>query len=338
MAAATLPSEMRALLHNIKDQSLVIKSVPLPIPSPEQYLVKPLAAAFTVGELLWPRPEELTISSPGVEYVGKVVQSPSTTSKFQPGDRVYARVTYPQSGAARQYTLTTDDEIARTPKNFSIAEAASVPVSALTAWQALFEEFKFKAPTTDSTPSSSTNTRLLITAASGSVGIYAVQLAKLAGLHVVATAGPRNVDFVRSLGADEVLDYTKTDLRTWVAEDPSHRKFDFAFSLAGGSSLDQAWHTVKDNGQLLTIVPPPDFNWVFDLDTPEGVSSTVKGRFWIMHPSGEQLGTITEFIEAGKLRPLVDSIWEFEDYAKAIERLNSGKTSGKVVLKVNDEE
>jgi len=337
MAAASLPSKMRALLHNIKDQSLVIKSVPLPVPSPQQYLVKPFAAAFTVGELGWPRPEELTISSPGVEYVGQIVKSPSATSKFQPGDRVYARVTYPEAGGARQYTVTTDNEIARTPKNFSIAEAASVPVSALTAWQALFEELKFKAPTTESTKSSSTNTRLLITAASGSVGIYATQLAKLAGLHVIATTGPRNIDLVKSLGADEVLDYTKVDLRTWVAEDPS-RKVDYVFGLAGGSSLQQAWHTVKDNGRLLTIVPPPDFNWVFDLATPEGVSPSVQGNFWVMHPSGEQLEKITEFIEAGKLKPLVDSVWEFEDYAKAIERLNSGKTTGKVILKVNDEE
>ncbi|KEF57664.1 uncharacterized protein A1O9_05582 [Exophiala aquamarina CBS 119918] len=338
MAAATLPSEMRALLHNIKDQSLVIKSVPLPIPGPQEYLVKPLAAAFTVGELFWPRPEELSVSTPGVEYVGQIVQSPSATSKFQRGDRVYARVTYPRPGAARQYTVTTEDEIARTPRNFTTAEAASVPVSALAAWQALFEEFKIEVPTINSTHSSSTRPRLLITAASGSVGIYAVQLAKLAGLYVVATAGPRNIDLVKSLGADEVLDYTTTDLRTWVAEDPSRRKVDFAFALAGGSSLEQAWHTVKDNGQLLTIVPPPDFNWVFDLDTPDGVSSAVTGRFWIMHPSGAQLEKITELIEAGKLRPLVDSVWEFEDYNKAIERLNSGKTSGKVVLKVNAEQ
>lgn len=338
MAAATLPSKMRALLHNLKDQSLAIKSVALPVPSPNQYLVKSFAAAFTVGELSWPRPEELNISSPGVEYVGQIVTSPSSTSKFQPGDRVYARVTYPQSGAARQYTLTTDDEIARVPKNLSVAEAASVPVSALTAWQGLFEELKFEAPTADSTAtSSSTKSRVLILAASGSVGVYVTQLAKLAGLHVIGTTGTRNVDFVKSLGADEVLDYTKTDLRTWVAENPS-RKVDFVFALAGGASRDQAWHTLKENGRLLTIVPSADLKWVFDLDTPEGVDRSIKGRFFIMHPSGQQLEKITELIEAGKLKPLVDSVWEFEDYAKAIERLNSGKTSGKVILKVNDEE
>jgi len=337
MAAGTLPTKMRALLHNLKDQSLAIKTVPLPVTSAQQYLVKPFATAFTVGELNWPRPEELNISSPGVEWVGQIVKSPSTTSKFQPGDRVYARVTYPQSGAARQYTVTTDDEIARVPKNFSASEAASVPVSALTAWQGLFEEFKFKAPNTASNPSSDTKKRVLVLAASGSVGVYVTQLAKLAGLHVIGTTGTRNVDFVKSLGADEVLDYTKTDLRSWVAEDPS-RKVDVVFALAGGVSRDQAWHTLKENGQLLTIVPPPDFNWVFDLDTPEGVDPSIKGRFFVMHPSGEQLEKITELIEAGKLKPLVDSVWEFDDYEKAIERLNSGKTSGKVILKVNDEE
>ena len=337
MAVTTLPSTMRALLHNLTDQSLALKYVPLPVPSANQYLVRTYTAAFTLGELQWPRPEGLTISTPGVEFVARIIKSPSESSKFQAGERVYARVAYPNPGAARDYTIASDDELALVPSNLSVSDAAAVPVSALTAWQALFDEFKFTIPTTPALEASATNTRILITAASGSVGIWATQLAKLAGLHVITTSGPRNIDLVKSLGADEVLDYTKTNIQTWVAEDES-RKVDFVFDLIGGSARAQAWHALNDGARLITIVPPPDMQWKFELDVPEGIGADITGRFFIMHPSGEQLGRITELIEGGKFKPLVDSVWNFEEYDKAIERLGSGKTTGKVVLKINEED
>lgn len=338
MASTKIPTTIRALLHNLKDQTLTLGSISTPSPSATQYLVKPHAVALTAGELSWPRPEELNLSSPGVEFVARVVTSPSPSSKFQPGDQVYARVTYPNCGAARAYTLTSDDEIALRPKNISISEAATIPVSALTAWQALFDQFKLDPPTPSSTKSSNKDTRILITAASGNVGLWATQLAKLAGLHVVATAGPRNLDFVKDLGADQVLDYTQTNIRTWVEQDPGNRKVDLVLDCAGRSSLEQAWFAVKEGGQVLTIVPPADMQWKWVLDQPEGVSETVSGRFFIMNPSGEQLGLITALVEADKVKPLVDSVWKFEEYQHAFDRLASGKTTGKVVLRVDDEE
>ncbi|KIX05193.1 uncharacterized protein Z518_06065 [Rhinocladiella mackenziei CBS 650.93] len=339
MSRTTLPSMMRALLHNQKNQSFHVGSTPLPTPSSTQYLIKPHAVALTSGELSWPRPDELTISTPGVEFVARVVSSPTPSSKFQPGDKVYGRVTYPQPGSAREYSVSNDEELALRPKNFSISEAATMPVSALTAWQAFFEEFKLAPPTSVSIPTPSTTPlRILVTAASGGVGIWAVQLAKLIGASVVATCGSANVDFVRSLGADEVLDYKTTDIRTWAEEDSSSRKVDFVLDCAGRASLEQAWHAVKEGGQIRTIVPPADMQWKFDLDRPEGVSESVSGRFFIMHPSGEQLGKITELAEQGKVKAVVDSVWKLDEFQQAFERLSSGKTRGKVVLKVDDEE
>ncbi|OQU98137.1 hypothetical protein CLAIMM_03962 [Cladophialophora immunda] len=339
MSASRLPSTMRALLHNQKKQTLAIASTPLPSPSSTQYLVKPHAAALTAGELLWPRPEELTISTPGVEFVAQVVESPSSSSKFKPGDEVYGRVTYPQAGAAREYSISDDSELALRPKNLSINEAATMPVGALTAWQALFEQFELAPPASDSARAhTGQQQRILITNASGGVGIWAVQLAKLINLYVVGTTGPNNLDFVRSLGADEVLDYRTTNIRSWAEEDPAARKVDFVFDCIGLSSLEQAWHAVKQGGQVLTIVPPADMQWKFVLDRPEGVDESVTGKFFVMHPSGEQLGKITELAEQGKVRAVVDSVFKLDEFEKAFERLGSGRTRGKVVLRLDDEE
>lgn len=325
---------MRALLHDQKAQSLTLGSTSIPSPSADQYLVKSHAVALTQGELLWPRPEELTVSTPGVEFVARVVTSPSPSAKFQPGDEVYGRVGYPHKGAAREYTLSSDKELALRPKSMSIAEAATVPVSALTAWQALFEEFGLTPPTDTSVQCS---LRILITAASGGVGIWAVQLARLINAHVVATCGPSNVDFVRSLGADEVLDYKQINLQRWAEEDPS-RKVDLVLDCAGGTSLEQAWYAVKEGGQVLSIVPPANMQWKWVLARPQGLSESVSGRFFIMHPSGEQLERITELADQGKVKAVVDSVWKLEDYNQAFARLSAGHTRGKVVLTVDDEQ
>jgi NADPH:quinone reductase-like Zn-dependent oxidoreductase len=310
---------------------------------PTQYLVKTYAVALTNGELLWPRPEELTTSTPGVEFVARVVASPSSTAKFQPGDEVYGRVQYPNPGAAREYTLSDDAELALRPKNISVAEAATIPVSALTAWQALFEQFNLPPPSSSSnaTPPAATGTaqrRILITNASGGVGIWAVQLAKLIGLYVIGTTGTQNVDFVRSLGADEVLDYRETNIRSWATEGgvAAHsRKVDLLFDCIGGASLEQAWHAVKPHGQVLSIVPPADMQWKWDLERPEGVDGSVDGRFFVMHPSGEQLGNITRLVELGKVRPVVDSVYGLDEFEEAFDRLKGGRTRGKVVLRVD---
>ena len=343
MSSTTRPSTIRALLHDQKTQSLNLDAVPIPGPSPTQYLIKAHAVALTNGELDWPRPEELTISSPGCEFVATVIESPSSTAKFQPGDKVYGRVQYPQCGAARDYSVSDDNEMALRPKDLPISEAATVPMSALTAFQALFEQLKLVPPSSsldNSTTSSGTTPqkRILITNGSGGVGIWAVQLAKLAHLHVTATTSTRNVDFVQSLGADTVLDYRTTNIQTWVEEDPLARKVDFVLDCIGGSSFAQAWHAVKPHGQVLTIAPPEDMVWKWDLEAPAGVDESVKGKFFVMHPSGVQLAEITKLLEAGVVKSVVDSVFNLDDFEKAFARMSGGGTRGKVVLWVDEEE
>jgi NADPH:quinone reductase-like Zn-dependent oxidoreductase len=172
-----------------------------------------------------------------------------------------------------------------------------------------------------------------VNGASGGTGVWIVQLAKLAGAQVVGTCGPSNVDFVRSLGANTVINYRTTDLAKWAGED-SHNKVDLVIDCSGGKSLENAWKAVRGGGLVITIVPPADGNYNSNPSPPEGVSKTIKGKFFVMEPDGAQLEQCTKWIEEGKAKAVVDSVWEFEDYKKAFERVDSGHARGKVVLKV----
>jgi NADPH:quinone reductase-like Zn-dependent oxidoreductase len=102
----------------------------------------------------------------------------------------------------------------------------------------------------------------------------------------------------------------------------------------GGDSLTQAWHAAREHGLVLSIAPPKDMVWKFTLDRPEGISNTVEGRFFIMEPNGKHLHRITELIEARMVKPLVDSVFKLEDYQNGFDRVNSGRTTGKVIIQV----
>ena len=177
-----------------------------------------------------------------------------------------------------------------------------------------------------------------ITKAAGGVGIWAVQLAKLINLHVTATTGPYNADFVRTLGADIILDYRKTNNRTWVAEDPAARKVEIVLDCIGPPALEQAWHAVKAGGQVSTIAHPHDMNFEREIERPAGVDESVEGRFFIMHPSGVQLGEISRLIEEGKVGSMVDSVYKLEEFEQALGRMAGGGTRDKVVLRGDDQE
>lgn len=304
---------------------------PLPTIGNDDYLVKVHAVTVTGTELLWARPPERTISVPGVEVAGRIVVAPASSSRFAVGDEIYARTKFDRPGNAREYTVVREAEMALAPKNLTPTEAVTVPMSAQTAWQALFVQGGLKAPGSGAGHNSST--RVLVNGASGGTGVWLVQLAKHAGAQVVGTCGPSNVEFVRSLGADTVLNYRTTALAQWAEEDPKS-KVDLVVDCVGGQSLINAWKTVKDGGLVVTIVPPADSDYKWDLSPPEGVSETIKGKFFIMELNSAQLEQCTRWIEEGKAKAVTDSVWEFEDWKKAFERVDSGHARGKVVLRV----
>ncbi|KAK9319416.1 hypothetical protein V1517DRAFT_332638 [Lipomyces orientalis] len=333
----SLPTTMRTLLQSSADsKDLTITTThPLPTANPSlgEHLIRVHACAPCAGELLWPKnfpppkPRELV---PCPDIAGTIISAPED-SPFQAGDEVYARTNYIRPGNAREYTIGVTDELARRPKGLSWAEAAAIPVSAETAWQALFihagivsgdGEVDFSAAR-----EAWSGKRVLVTAASGSVGMWVTQLASLLGAEVVGTCGLENTALVQSLGASEMLDYRTTNVREW-AERP-RKKVDVVIDCIGGKSLEDAWWTVKDGGVVLSIFQYPK-QVCPDSYTGEGV----RDIFFIMQPNGKHLEEITKLVEQGKCRPLVDSVWPLEQFQEAFKRLDTGHVRGKVILEL----
>jgi NADPH:quinone reductase-like Zn-dependent oxidoreductase len=320
-----LPTSTKALIHDPKTHKTTLSTTPTPEPAPTQYLIQVHAVGITKGELLWPEPGSLAVPIPGFDVAGTILTAPSPTSKFKKGDRVYAVTSFSRAANAREITVVEEDEIALIPQGLSWAEAASVPMSALTAWQALFT----KAGLTSSQKGSANEgKRVLISGASGAVGIWAVQLAKWAGCHVVGICGSGNVEFVKKLGCDEVIDYKEIGLKEWIDE-KEDKKFDVLLDGVGGSSLGVDWTAIKSGGILISIVQP-----VEDFKPDSGVSENVKGLFFIVEPNGKELERLSALVEEAKVTTVVDSVWKLEEYEKAFEKVESGRARGKVIIEI----
>ncbi|KAL6232330.1 hypothetical protein BDW75DRAFT_22842 [Aspergillus navahoensis] len=324
MDAQNLPTTIRALLQpspTAHTVTLVQRPVPIPDLQKDEHLIRVHAASPCAGELNWPTIVSIDKEIITCNDVAGVVITAPPDSPFQPGCEVYARTSYWRPGDARDYTIATTGELARRAKNLSWVESAAVPLSAETAWQALFthsglgefgsEEWKGK--------------RILVTAAAGGVGVWLVQIGALLGATVVGTCGPRNGEFLRGLGAAEALDYHETDFRVWGAQ--QENKVDLVVDCVGGKALEGAWWALKDNGTIIGIVQPPEQRRPADLEV-----SGVTDKFFIMTPSGKDLEHVTKLVEEGKCWPVVDSVWSLEQFKPGYERLESGHARGKVVF------
>ncbi|OBT52792.1 hypothetical protein VE04_06548 [Pseudogymnoascus sp. 24MN13] len=277
------------------------------------------------GEMLWPENTENPDTRrkepiPCYDVAGTVVTAPAD-SPFQPGAEVYARTEFARTGMAREYTIITTAELGLRPRNLGWAESAAVALSALTAWQALFVRGGLKAE-----KGAANGKRVLVTAASGGAGSWIVQLARWAGAEVLGTCGPDNVAFVESLGVNVAINYRQVSLKDWVSE-VAGRKFDLVVDCVGRKTLEEAWWTVKSGGTLVSIHEPPDEKKPKDLEV-EGV----KNLFFIVEANGSQLKNITELVEAGVCKPVVDSVWPLEKFEEAFARLDGGHARGKVVI------
>ena len=200
-------------------------------------------------------------------------------------------------------------------------------MSALSAYQGLFEHGKLEP---DFSGGKNLGKKVLITAGSGGVGTWAVQLAKLAGAEVVSTCGPSNVEFVKSLGADIVLDYSKTELLEWVDSDRDAHEFDVIIDCIGGQTLVEAWKCARKGAKVVGVAEPP-----VPKKPAEGMHESVEGIWFIVEPNSTQLDQLTELIERKSCRTFVDSVFFLEQYKEAFEKLEGGHARGKVVLKVN---
>lgn len=333
---------MKTLLQASRTTTEVISTTaPVPTPThPDDVLVRVHAAAPCAGELLWAvnfpdsiAPDKIMV--PCQDMAGTVVTAPAS-SGFAAGDRVYCRIDAMRAGAARDYALARASELAKIPPSLSWIEAAATPLSSLTAWQALFVQGTLdpKGVKGDAAAREKNGRlRVLVTGAAGGVGSWVVQFAALAGAKaVVAVCGAGKEEAVRKLGATEIVDYTKTSIEDWVAADPAAREVDLVIEMVGGKTLTGCWAAVKEGGAMITINTPPEAG------KPPGMKKELsKGLFFIVKPLGSNLAEINELIEAGHVRPTVDSVWEFADYKKAFERVDSGHAKGKIIIKVSDE-
>ena len=190
-------------------------------------------------------------------------------------------------------------------------EAATIPLSALTAWQALFVHADMRS-----------GQSVLVLGASGGVGVMAVQLAKARGLKVVGTCGKRNVEYVRSLGADVVFDYGEGEVEGL---------FDMVLDCVGGKTQDGGWDRVNDGGMLVSVAEPVK-------EERQREKAGVRGVFFVVKPDGEMLGKIAALVRDGKVMGIVDSVFRLEEGQKAFEKLAEGHARGKIVLKVRADE
>ncbi|KAF4464048.1 quinone-oxidoreductase like chloroplastic [Fusarium albosuccineum] len=341
MASIKVPATMKAVLQpDKKSHKLILSEQPVPSPShPEDVLVKVHATAPCKGELDWAlwAPDFIgddKVPIPGQDLAGTVVTAPAAGG-FKTGDEVYARIEANRPGAAAEYVLARVSELAIRPKSLSWAETAATPISALTAYQSLFTKGTLDPwAVTGDTAARDKNAKIsvLITAGAGGVGSWAVQLAKAAGVKtLVAVVGPKNLDFARELGATEVIDYTKQSIGDWVSENPDSRKIDLVFDCIGGSSLTQSWYAVREGGSLISVCAVPEEN------RPQDVETEAHSLWFVITPLGKDLSIISELLGAGKLKPTIDSIVPFDQFAEAWDKVESGGARGKVIVQVSDE-
>lgn len=336
-----IPSQQRAVLFDTKTKTLSFNnSAPVAIAA-DELLIKVHSTAITNSELTWGPfvnwPEE---QIPCYDVSGTVISTPNVSGSFhsfKEGDRVFGRIAANRRGAAQEYANILPSEAALVPKGLDMDSAACIPMSAHTAWQAIFEKGLL---TGSFTPTSiphvndageailnqATGKRVLLIGATGSVGLLGVQFAKLAGAFVAGTASTKNEEFLKGLNVDEVIDYTKLSVAEYAS---SHDKFDIVFDCVGGQSMLDGWSGIKDNGVYVSIVP--------GFKEPDGGKPTgVRTEWFIMEPRSEELAGIGRFFEKGMLKINVDSVWKLEEFSQAFARTASGHARGKVVLKVSD--
>lgn len=292
---------------------LVLDDVPEPHAGSGQVLIRVAAGGVIASELSWdetytaPDGAPRSLPIPGRDVAGVVQEVGAGVTDAKPGDAVFGMLGYGRDGGAAAYTLAVPGELAPSPRTLDAVHAGAVPLSALTAWQALFEHAHLTA-----------GQAVLVHGAAGGVGTYVVQLARWAGARVLATASRKNAAFVGELGADVVIDYA-----TQRFEDVA-REVDAVFDPLGGDTLARSWSVVKAGGHIVSIFTPPP--------AAPHPRPDVEFSYFIVEPSAAQLRKIADLIDGGHVRSVVDSAYPLAEFRQAYDRAEHGHPRGKVVL------
>jgi NADPH:quinone reductase-like Zn-dependent oxidoreductase len=304
------------LMSSTDGTTLVEKDVPQPVPGLGEVLVRVRAAGVIHTELGWyptthtKTGEVRSGAVPGHEFSGIVAAVGEDVTGVAVGQEIYGMNDWFADGATAEYCLTLPASIAAKPKALTHVEAASVPISALTAWQGLFDRAKVKA-----------GERVLVHGGSGAVGMFVVQLARSRGTHVIATASEENLAFCSELGADEVIDYRKERFEDRAG------KVDVVFDTVGDETLRRSWGVLKEDGRMVTIASD-----VEGTDDPK-----LKAAFFIVEPNREQLEEVARMLDAGTLRTFVGATVPLEQAEQAYAGARVPKAGpGKVVVTVGE--
>ena len=292
---------------------IVIEDVPRPAPGTSEILIRVKAAGVGPWDALIREGRSKVSPQPplilGSDLSGIVEAVGPGVTTLNRGDEVYS-VTNPQfCGAYAEYALASSGMVGRKPARLSHVEAASVPVVAVTAWQMLFDYAHLRAGET-----------ALILGAAGNVGAYSVQLAAQAGIRLIATAGPNDLEYVRSLGAETVVNYRSDalDYGSWSV--------DAVIDLVGGETREQSTRALKQGGILVSVVSPD----------PVSTRSDVRSVFFYVDVTTARLKTISEMFEAGTLSTQVGTVLPLEQVRAAHEMLaGAPHARGKIVLRVD---
>jgi NADPH:quinone reductase-like Zn-dependent oxidoreductase len=266
-------------------------------------------------------------STIGFDVSGVVTELGADVTDFEIGDEVYARVPQEQMGTVTDYVAVRSDVAAKKPVSISFEEAAGLPLTGLTAIQAL-EKVGIKQ-----------GDRILIHAGSGGVGSFAIQYAKAKGAVVYTTTSSTNVDWVKALGADRVIDYKTEDYKE-VANN-----LDIVFDTLGGDYTFDAFEIIKEGGKVTSIVGPPDEETaknmgMADYELPEKLSTLINKKSadykltW-MQPNSKQLYEISTMVDNGKIKPVIDKVYAFEKGVDAYSYLATGRAKGKVIISLS---
>jgi len=309
---------------------LELQEIPKPIPAEDQVLLRVHAASVNPYDWHFLRgtPTFLRLftglrrpKSPrlGADVAGIVQAVGAKVAQFQPGDLVFGVA----KGSFAEYACAAASQIALKPQEISFEQAACLPIAGITALQGLRDKGKVQAGQT-----------VLINGAAGGVGTFALQIAKSLGAHVTGVCSPRNVEILRSIGADEVIDYTQEDFAR------SAQRYDLLFDLVGNRSLDDCLSVLQPNGTYIACGGggPDRSSWNLLVHLAQ---DAVRSRFVSQKMPGllakvnrEDLAILADLVQAGKVVPVVDRVYSLREIAEAVRYVESGHVRGKVVIAV----
>lgn len=322
-----------------KKEALQLVDMPTPEPRDDEVLVKVHAAGVNQldfklrdGEFKLILPYSLPLIL-GHDVAGEVVRIGSRVRQFKPGDEVYARADDFRIGTFAEFIAVKEASLAPKPKGLTMEEAASVPLVALTAWQALVVKANLEK-----------GQKVFIQAGSGGVGTLAIQLAKHLGATVATTTSTANVALVKSLGADVVIDYKTQDFEGVLSD------YDVVVNSQDRAALEKSLRVLRAGGRLISISGPPDPEFGREIGASAlvrlamrllsaGIRRRARTRgvaysFLFMKANGSELREISRLIEAGVIRPVLDRVFPFASTNEALAYVETGRAKGKVVVKL----